>query len=85
MSFPLSPSRASQRLPLLTRTSGGRPGQWDVSYYKETLNFAKTGQAPAGVFVFPSDSKLATFSDVGKEFEGFVDHQNKWQSAFSNA
>ena len=56
-----------------------------MNYYKETINFAKTGKAPAGVFVFPSDSKLATFDDVGKKMEGFVDNQNKWSSAFGNA
>ncbi|KAL8412981.1 hypothetical protein RB596_009510 [Gaeumannomyces avenae] len=58
------------------------PGQWDVKYYKETIDYAKTGKTPNNVFVFPSDAKLATYQDVGKKFEGFVNNQNKWSSAF---
>ncbi|EJT79714.1 hypothetical protein GGTG_04798 [Gaeumannomyces tritici R3-111a-1] len=61
------------------------PGQWDVKYYKETIDYAKTGKTPNNVFVFPSDAKLATYQDVGKKFEGFVNNQNKWSSAFGNA
>jgi manganese peroxidase len=61
------------------------PGQWDVSYYKETLTFATTGSKPANVFVFPSDQKLSTFGEVGKKFQGFIGEQSKWQSSFSNA
>jgi hypothetical protein len=62
-----------------------RPGEWDVLYYKQTLAVAKGGAPPPGVFVFPSDSKLAQFNDVGKAFEGFVDNQGKWTSKFSDA
>jgi len=67
------------------KSQDSTPGQWDVSYYKETIDFSNTGNAPSGVFVFPSDSKLAKFSDVGKNMQGFVGNQNKWTSAFSNA
>lgn len=62
-----------------------RPGQWDVTYYKETIEHARTGRTPKNVFVFPSDSKLATYQDVGRNFEGFVNNQNKWSGAFGNA
>ncbi|KAH8674160.1 versatile peroxidase VPL1 [Xylariales sp. PMI_506] len=61
------------------------PGDWDVQYYNETYTFATTGKKPNGVFVFPSDSKLATYGDVGKNFQGFIGGQSKWQSAFANA
>ncbi|KAF2189039.1 class II peroxidase [Zopfia rhizophila CBS 207.26] len=55
------------------------PGIWDVKYYKETLN------APADVFVFPSDKNLASHAKVGKEFKGFVDNQGKWTGKFADA
>ncbi|KAF9870202.1 ligninase lg6 precursor [Colletotrichum karsti] len=66
------------------------PGKWDVNYYSETYNYAvqkAPKQAPPGVFVFPSDEKLATDTDtgVGKKFQGFIGNQNKWASSFSNA
>ncbi|KAF6802935.1 versatile peroxidase VPL1 [Colletotrichum sojae] len=61
------------------------PGQWDVSYYKETYDFATKKTAAPGVFVFPSDEKLATQTDVGKKFQGFIGNQNKWASSFQNA
>jgi L-ascorbate peroxidase len=54
-------------------------------YYKETLDFAKSGNKPDGVFVFPSDEKLALHKDVGPAFAGFVDGQGKWTSKFSDA
>jgi len=55
------------------------PGLWDVKYYGETLN------PPAGIVVFPSDSKLARFDRVGKEFQGFVGNQGKWNGKFADA
>jgi hypothetical protein len=61
------------------------PGQWDVAYYKQTYNYAKTGVSPPGVFVFPSDQKLATYQEVGKKFQGFIDNQNKWGGKFADA
>ncbi|KAK2012406.1 heme peroxidase [Colletotrichum eremochloae] len=61
------------------------PGQWDVSYYKETYDYATKKTAAPGVFVFPSDEKLATQTDVGKKFQGFIGNQNKWASSFANA
>jgi hypothetical protein len=70
---------------ILTLTFVHRPGQWDVNYYKETIDYAKTGTSPKGVFVFPSDAKLSQYSDVGKEFSGLVGNLGKWQSAFANA
>ncbi|KAH8895322.1 versatile peroxidase VPL1 [Thozetella sp. PMI_491] len=61
------------------------PGVWDVKYYAETAAFAATAVKPPGVFVFPSDQKLAVDPQVGPEFNGFIDQQGKWTSAFSNA
>ncbi|KAI3540422.1 versatile peroxidase VPL1 [Colletotrichum tamarilloi] len=63
------------------------PGKWDVSYYKETYDFATKGTAAPGVFVFPSDSKISTSTsgDIGKKFQGFIGQQNKWSSSFTNA
>ncbi|KAF2735789.1 versatile peroxidase VPL1 [Polyplosphaeria fusca] len=55
------------------------PGIWDVKYYAQTLN------PPQGVFVFPSDTKLANYGNVGKEFKGFVDNQGKWSGKFADA
>jgi hypothetical protein len=55
------------------------PGVWDVKYYSETLT------PPKGVVVFPSDSKLAAHSTVGKEFKGFVNNQGKWTGKFADA
>ncbi|KAL8366581.1 hypothetical protein RB595_010442 [Gaeumannomyces hyphopodioides] len=67
------------------KSQDSAPGLWDVKYYKEAINYAKTGKTPNNVFVSPSDAKLATYQDVGKKFEGFVNNQNKWSSAFGNA
>ncbi|KAF2851442.1 class II peroxidase [Plenodomus tracheiphilus IPT5] len=55
------------------------PGVWDVKYYGETLKPVK------GVVVFPSDAKLAVHPTVGKEFQGFVDNQGKWNGKFAEA
>lgn len=55
------------------------PGKWDVRYYAETLN------PPQGIVVFPSDSKLARFGQVGEEFRGFVNNQGKWTGKFADA
>ncbi|KAF2468942.1 heme peroxidase [Lindgomyces ingoldianus] len=55
------------------------PGVWDVRYYSETLN------PPKNIFVFPSDSKLANFERVGKEFKGFINNQGKWSGKFADA
>ncbi|CAI6341375.1 unnamed protein product [Periconia digitata] len=55
------------------------PGIWDVKYYSETLN------PPQGVVVFPSDSKLAKYAGVGKEFSGFVNNAGKWNGKFADA
>jgi hypothetical protein len=62
-----------------------RPGEWDVLYYKETVDFANSGTKPDGVFVFPSDEKLALHSEVGPAFEDFVGQQGKWTSKFIDA
>ena len=56
------------------------PGVWDVKYYSETLNPPKSG-----VVVFPSDSKLAAYKGVGKEFNGFVGNAGKWNGKFADA
>jgi hypothetical protein len=61
------------------------PGQWDVSYYKETYSYATTGSKSDAVFVFPSDLKLSTYDDVGKKFQGFIGNQGKWTSSFLSA
>ncbi|KAI8306780.1 hypothetical protein K4K61_004140 [Colletotrichum sp. SAR11_59] len=66
------------------------PGKWDVNYYAETYNYASQAApktAPPGVFVFPSDEKLATDTktDVAAKFQGFIGQQNKWASSFSGA
>jgi hypothetical protein len=37
------------------------------------------------VFVFPSDSKLANYKNVGKEFKGFVGNAGKWNGKFADA
>lgn len=55
------------------------PGIWDVKYYAETLN------PPSDVVVFPSDSKLARYAGVGKEFQGFVGNAGKWNGKFADA
>ncbi|KAF2111446.1 heme peroxidase [Lophiotrema nucula] len=55
------------------------PGVWDVKYYGETLS------PPQGVVVLPSDSKLAAYNGVGKEFKGFVNNQGKWNGKFADA
>lgn len=57
------------------------PGIWDVKYYGETLN----SPAPNGVVVFPSDAKLSRYDQVGKEFQGFVNNQGKWNGKFADA
>nr|AUS45858.1 putative generic peroxidase [Coniochaeta hoffmannii] len=67
------------------KSQDSTPGQWDVNYYKETYSFATTGKKDDKVFVLPSDSKLATFDDVGKKFQGFIGNQGKWTSSFANA
>ncbi|KAH0426453.1 ligninase lg6 precursor [Colletotrichum camelliae] len=66
------------------------PGKWDVNYYAETYNYASQAApktAPPGVFVFPSDEKLATDTktDVAAKFQGFIGQQHKWASSFSGA
>jgi hypothetical protein len=55
------------------------PGIWDVKYYSETLN------PPQGVVVFPSDTKLANYKNVGKEFKGFVGNAGRWNGKFADA
>ncbi|KAF2004349.1 class II peroxidase, partial [Amniculicola lignicola CBS 123094] len=55
------------------------PGVWDVKYYGQTLN------PPQGIVVLPSDAKLSKFGKVGKEFQGFVDNQGKWNGKFEDA
>lgn len=35
--------------------------------------------------MFPSDSKLANYAGVGKEFKGFVNNQGKWNGKFADA
>ncbi|KAF2681444.1 class II peroxidase [Lentithecium fluviatile CBS 122367] len=55
------------------------PGVWDVKYYSETL------KPPKGVVVFPSDTKLANYQGVGKEFKGFVGNAGKWNGKFADA
>jgi len=77
--------RISAWIALHADEHGNRPGQWDVNYYKETYSFATTGKKDDKVFVLPSDSKLATFDDVGKKFQGFIGNQGKWTSSFANA
>ncbi|KAF2200371.1 heme peroxidase [Delitschia confertaspora ATCC 74209] len=62
-----------------TQPQDSTPGKWDVKYYAETLS------PPQNVFVFPSDSKLAVHSSVGKEFKGFVNNQGKWNGKFADA
>jgi hypothetical protein len=61
------------------------PGQWDVSYYQETYSYATTGSKSNAVFVFPSDSRLSTYDDVGKKFQDFIGNQGKWTSSFASA
>ncbi|GKT64358.1 ligninase LG6 precursor [Colletotrichum tofieldiae] len=63
------------------------PGELDVSYYKETHDFATKGTAPSGVFVFPSDSSIATSeaSSVGRWFQGFIGDQDKWSKSFKKS
>lgn len=55
------------------------PGIWDVKFYSEVTKPKK------GDFVFESDKNLAANPVVGKEFQGFVGHQEKWEGAFANA
>jgi hypothetical protein len=55
------------------------PGVWDVKFYSETLS------PPKGVFVFASDTKLSQYGGVGKEFNGFVNNQGKWNGKFADA
>lgn len=50
-----------------------------MKYYAETL------KPPRGVVVFPSDSALAGYGEVGKEFRGFVGNQGKWTGKFEEA
>ncbi|GJD03073.1 versatile peroxidase VPL1 [Colletotrichum higginsianum] len=63
------------------------PGELDVSYYKQTHDFATKGTAPAGVFVFPSDAGIATSeaSSVGRWFQGFIGDQDKWSKSFKKS
>lgn len=55
------------------------PGVWDVKYYSQTT------APPDGVFVLPSDAKLAVHPVVGKEFAGFVNGQGKWTGKYADA
>lgn len=55
------------------------PGIWDVTFYSDTLN------PPDGVFVLPSDTKLANSDTVGPAFKGFIHNQQKWTGSFANA
>jgi hypothetical protein len=57
------------------------PGIWDVKYYGETL--APPTSPP--ILVLPSDSKLAVHPVVGKQFQGFVNQQGKWNGKFASA
>ncbi|GKT43016.1 versatile peroxidase VPL1 [Colletotrichum spaethianum] len=63
------------------------PGEMDVNYYKQTHDFATTGTAPSGVFVFPSDSSISTSeaSSVGRWFQGFIGDQDKWSKSFKKS
>ncbi|WYZ45871.1 hypothetical protein EsH8_IX_000096 [Colletotrichum jinshuiense] len=63
------------------------PGELDVSYYKQTHDFATTGTAPPGVFVFPSDSSISTSeaNSVGRWFQGFIGDQDKWSKSFKKS
>lgn len=70
--FGVNPAKAGE-------AQDSTPGVWDVKYYSETTN------APADVFVFPSDAKLAVHPVVGKEFSGFVGNQGKWTGKFADA
>lgn len=56
------------------------PGIWDVKYYSDTLS-----PNPQNYLPFPSDTKLAKFGGVGKEFKGFVNNQGKWTGKFADA
>ncbi|OIW30748.1 versatile peroxidase VPL1 [Coniochaeta ligniaria NRRL 30616] len=67
------------------KSQDSTPGQWDVTYYKETYSFATGGKKDPGVFVFASDSKLATSNEVGLEFQGFIGNQGRWAGSFASA
>lgn len=55
------------------------PGVWDVKFYSDTFT------PPPGVFVLQSDLALSKQKDVGPEFQGFIDNQGRWMSAFAPA
>ncbi|KAL5320995.1 hypothetical protein ACEPPN_011805 [Leptodophora sp. 'Broadleaf-Isolate-01'] len=55
------------------------PGIWDVHYYSNTL------KPVPGMASFQGDFNLAVHPVVGKEFNGFVNAQGKWNSAYANA
>jgi hypothetical protein len=59
------------------------PGVWDVKYYGETL--AQPGTESQGVFSFGGDINLANSPQVGKDFQGFVNNQGKWNGKFADA
>ena len=56
------------------------PGIWDVKYYAETYN------PPSSISRFDSDINLSDPTKaVGKEFQGFVNNQGKWNGKFADA
>lgn len=56
------------------------PGLWDVKFYGETYS------PPASVHRFDSDINLSDPTKaVGKEFQGFVNNQGKWDGKFADA
>ncbi|KAB5546897.1 versatile peroxidase VPL1 [Coniochaeta sp. 2T2.1] len=67
------------------KSQDSTPGQWDVTYYGQTYAYATTGKKDPNIFVFPSDSKLATYGNVGKKFQGFIGNQGKWTGKFADA
>ncbi|PVI05537.1 class II peroxidase [Periconia macrospinosa] len=68
----VDPSKAGQ-------PQDSTPGVWDVKYYSQTRS------PPDGVFVLPSDAKLAAHPVVGKQFAGFVNGQGKWTGKYAEA
>lgn len=69
----------NENAPFVGQPQDSTPGVWDVKYYAETTS------PPQGVFVFPSDAKLAVHPKVGPQFKGFVNNQGKWNGKFADA
>ncbi|KAK0119242.1 hypothetical protein ONS96_012303 [Cadophora gregata f. sp. sojae] len=75
-----SASRAFSQVDIVPGTpQDDTPGIWDVHYYSNTL------KPVPGVASFQGDINLAQHPVVGKEFNGFVNSQGKWNSAYANA